>query len=145
MFSRILESERAACPAIQAGGKTPAQSRARPATSSPRWAADHAADVVGVALAAVGDDALADRVELGAEAVELLGGEFRWELRGAHRLPFVAGSEVDARSPSGALMQSWMSSSGSVEISPVSRFLTVPLSLRQVQVWQMPIRQPDCG
>ena len=33
---------------------------------------DHVADVLGVALAAVGEDAGADRVELGAERVELL-------------------------------------------------------------------------
>ena len=37
--------------------------------------ADHLADVVGVALAEVGHGALADRVELLAEGLELLGGE----------------------------------------------------------------------
>ena len=36
---------------------------------------DDAADVVGVGLAEVGDHALADRVELGAELLELLGAE----------------------------------------------------------------------
>ena len=38
----------------------------------PALGADHAADVVGVALAAVGEQALADRVHLLAEALDLL-------------------------------------------------------------------------
>ena len=49
------------------------------------------------------------------------------------------------RSLSGAETQSWIASSGPEETSSVSRFLTVPLTLRQVQEWQIPIRQPDCG
>ncbi len=38
----------------------------------PALGADHLANVVGVVLAAIGEDALADRVELLAEALDLL-------------------------------------------------------------------------
>jgi hypothetical protein len=38
MLSRIFDTESAATPAIHAGGRKPANSSPRPATSSARWA-----------------------------------------------------------------------------------------------------------
>ena len=68
MLSRIFDSESAAVPASQAGGRKPTKSSAAATDLEAALNLDHAADVVGVALAAVVDDALADRVELGSEA-----------------------------------------------------------------------------
>ena len=75
MLSRIFDSERAAVPASQAGGRNPTTEQAAAGDLEAALDLDHAADVVDVALAAVVDHALADRVELGPEGVELLGGE----------------------------------------------------------------------
>ena len=71
MFSRIFESDRAATPPSHAGGKNPANMSPRPAGFEPALSADHLADVVGVALAEVGNDPLSDGVELGAEGLDL--------------------------------------------------------------------------
>ena len=62
--------------AREPGGREEAdeEQRAAPDLEAP-LDLDHAADVVGVALAAVFDDALADGVELGSEGLELLRGE----------------------------------------------------------------------
>ena len=75
MLSRIFDSESAAVPAIQAGGRKPANMQAAAADLQAALGADHVADVVGVALAEVGEDALADGVELLAEGLDLLGGQ----------------------------------------------------------------------
>src|SRR2546428_8248097 len=48
-------------------------------------------------------------------------------------------------SDTGTEMHRRMSSSGSAVIAPLSRFFTAPLCLRQVQLWQMPMRHPLRG
>ena len=45
----------------------------------------------------------------------------------------------------GTEMQSWMSSSGSLDTSPVNTFWTAPLVFLHLQVWQIPMRQPEAG
>jgi hypothetical protein len=49
--------------------------QAAPGDLEPALGADHLADVVGVVLAAIGEDTLADRVEFLSETLDLLRGE----------------------------------------------------------------------
>ncbi len=56
------------------GSKPNSQQRA-PGDGAAARDADHLADVLGVALAEVGHDLVAHRVELGLEGVDLLAGE----------------------------------------------------------------------
>src|SRR5262249_12545970 len=98
--------------------------------------ADDPADVIGVALAEIGDDLLAERVELAAKGVGLGTGQ---------GLAAGDGGRHSSTSERGTEMHSWMSSSGASETAPVWRFCTLPARLRCLQVWQMPMRQPWAG
>ena len=107
-------------------------------------ALDDAADVGRVVLAEVGQDALAQRVHLRAERLELVGSGLR--VRGSVVMGEVLpGHRSTTQSPTGAETQIWMSSSGSEDSAPESTLRTVPSVLRVVQEKQMPIRQPKTG
>ncbi len=73
MLSRIFDSDSAAVPPIQAGGRKPEEQQAAARDLQAALDADELVDVVDVALAEVRDDARADGVELLAEGFELLG------------------------------------------------------------------------
>ena len=75
MLSRIFESAERGRPGEPGGRQEAGHQQRAAADLEPALGADHVADVVGVALAEVGEGALADRVELGAERFDLLGGE----------------------------------------------------------------------
>ncbi len=75
MLSRIFDSDSAAVPPIQAGGRKPSEQQAAAGDLQAALDADESVDVVDVALTEVCDDARADRVELAAEGLELLGCE----------------------------------------------------------------------
>ena len=74
MLSRIFDSDSAAVPADPGGRQEAEEQQAAPGDLEAALGADDPGDVVGVALAEVGDDAPADRVELLAEGLELLAG-----------------------------------------------------------------------
>src|SRR5205085_2753567 len=105
-----------------------------------------AADVSRVARAERRDGLRAQRVELGRECGELVGVEVGFGAHGfrSGRIIRVVHS-ASSRSESAAEMQSWIASSGSDDTLPVTRLSTLPLRLRQEQVWQMPMRQPWRG
>ncbi len=75
MLSRIFDTERAAVPAEPGGRKEAEHQQAAAGDLEAALGADDLADVVGVALAEVGDRARADGVELLAEGLELLVGQ----------------------------------------------------------------------
>ncbi len=75
MLSRIFDSARAVVPASQAGRQDPGEQEASTGDLQAALGLDHALDVLDVALSELGDDARAQRVELGPELLELLGGQ----------------------------------------------------------------------
>ena len=111
-----------------------------------------AADVLGVALAAAGDDLRADRVELAAEVLDVLraqvrGGVVGLLLHGGH-----GGSSQSSISqgPAAADTQVWTStgragplSGEAVVRSPLRRSRTAPSRSGATQPKQMPMRQPE--
>ena len=140
MFSRILAVASATTPSDPADGSTPNISRLRPAIARALDDAAHAADVAR-RRARRGRRPLSPRR---ASSLGLERGRFRLARR---VLLLMSGScAVTASSSSVALraseMHSWINSSPGPEARPVRRLSTVPLRLRQVQVWQMPRRQP---
>src|SRR6266566_344249 len=113
----------------------------------PAYCITDATHVACVVLAESGEDAVAQLVQLRAEGGGLLAGERSTEgWRHAiclHRYECIQRSRVT--SDTGTEMHRRMSSSGSAVIAPLSRFFTAPLCLRQVQLWQMPMRHPLRG
>ena len=75
MLSRIFESPSTRCRPARPAAESGEQQRAAGDLQA-ALGLDDAADVVGVALAEVGDHAVADGVELAAELVDLLGGQW---------------------------------------------------------------------
>ena len=152
MFSRILAAESAAVPAIQAGRLAGGEQQHAADHGQPPLHLDHALDVAAVAVAEVGEDPVADRVELARQLVELLLGEVRERALalGIYRcgggtligLPFVGSQSAISIGPSGALTQVRTISPSLPWTSPVRRSRTSPEQSRPTQVWQMPIRQP---
>ena len=143
MLSRIFDSDRARHPGEPGGREEPSEHQPAAGDLEPALGPDHLADVARIALAEVGDDPLADRVELLAEGLDLLGGQVREAVVVIADLLF--GQRSSSTSPTGTETQIWMSSSSALETSPVTRLRTLPAVLRQVQVWQMPMRQPNWG
>src|ERR1700730_533166 len=90
---------------------------------------DDPADVVGVALAEICKDAIAKRVELPAELLDLLFAQL-W-MGSGHRdlVPLFRFQISSATSPAGTDTQSWISSSSSAETSPVRTVRTSPAVL----------------
>ena len=104
-------------------------------------ALDDAADVRRVLLAEVGEDALAQRVQLVAERVELVGGQRSFWSWSWSFLP----SQVDGAVADGGGDTDLDVFVGEEDSAPVSTLRTVPSVLREVQEKQMPIRQPNSG
>ena len=75
MLSRIFDSERAVTPPTQAGREEAGEQQGPAGELQAPLGPHDLLEVVAVALAEVGDGALAEVVELGAEGVDLLGGE----------------------------------------------------------------------